>query len=108
MGTNARLHLFRRLLRRDIYALACRYDYVPCASAAVNYFKALKSTSGQPNKIPRNQRGFVYCTAVQRGDYSDWKFVWERFVEHAHEPGLERTELIWALSCSTNQRIIRT
>ncbi|KAH6930553.1 hypothetical protein HPB50_014719 [Hyalomma asiaticum] len=58
--------------------------------------------------IPRNQRGFVYCTAVQRGDYSDWKFVWDRFVEHAHEPGLERSELIWALSCSNNQRITRT
>lgn len=98
----------KTLLRRDIYALACRYDYAPCVSAAVNYFKAFKSASRQQNKIPHNHRGFVYCAAVQRGDYSDWKFVWDRFVEHAHEPGLERSELIWALSCSTNQRITRT
>ncbi|KAL1422180.1 hypothetical protein MTO96_022392 [Rhipicephalus appendiculatus] len=100
----------KTLLRRDIYALACRYDYAPCVSAAVNYFKAFKSAGRQQNKLRylTIQRGFVYCTAVQRGDYSDWKFVWDRFVEHAHEPGPERSELIWALSCSTNQRITRT
>ncbi|KAK8789152.1 hypothetical protein V5799_021065 [Amblyomma americanum] len=98
----------KTLLRNEIYSLACRYDYAPCVSAALNYFKAFKSANRHQNKIPRNQRGFVYCTAVQRGDYSDWKFVWDRFLEHAHEPGYERSELVWALTCSSNQRITRT
>ncbi|XP_077564771.1 thyrotropin-releasing hormone-degrading ectoenzyme-like isoform X3 [Haemaphysalis longicornis] len=98
----------KTLLRRDIYALACRYDYAPCVSNAVNYFKALKSAPHHQNKISRNHRGFVYCTAVQRGDYTDWKFVWDRFLEHVREPGFERSELVWALTCSTNQRITRT
>ncbi|XP_040069351.2 aminopeptidase N [Ixodes scapularis] len=58
--------------------------------------------------ISRNHRGFVYCTAIERGDYSDWKFLWDRFVGGSQDVGYERSDIVWALTCSRNQRITRT
>ncbi|KAM7313766.1 aminopeptidase N [Ixodes scapularis] len=101
-------NVLRTLLRRDIYALACKYDYPPCVQGALALFKAFKDNPGTANKISRNHRGFVYCTAIERGDYSDWKFLWDRFVGGSQDVGYERSDIVWALTCSRNHRITRT
>lgn len=98
----------KTLLRKEVYKLACMYNHPPCIDHARLEFKVLRNGSGLHNRISRNHRGFVYCKAVELGDYTDWKFLWEIFVDRAHESGLERAELLWALTCSSNQRVTRT
>ncbi|XP_064471590.1 aminopeptidase N-like isoform X2 [Ornithodoros turicata] len=96
------------LLRSEIYKLACMHNHTPCIDHARTAFNAWKNSSGQHNMISRNHRGFVYCKAIELGDYSDWKFLWDSFTGDTHVGSLERTELIWALTCSSNQRVTRT
>ncbi|KAK7461238.1 hypothetical protein BaRGS_00038713, partial [Batillaria attramentaria] len=89
-------------VRTLIAQYACTYDHISCVNVARRLFQEWKNTG--VNEINPNLRNQFYCTAVAKGDASDWEFVYKEF--KANDDTTELTNLRHALSCSTDQVLL--
>lgn len=51
-----------------------------------------------PNRVPKNQRSVVYCTAMRHGTADDWDFLYKQY--RKANVAAEQTTILSALGCS--------
>nr|XP_016942515.2 thyrotropin-releasing hormone-degrading ectoenzyme isoform X2 [Drosophila suzukii] len=78
-----------------ILQMACQMDLGSCANLALKEFAGL---SLEANRIPVDQRGTIYCTAIQFGTEADWTFL--RRLYKRSNVAEERRIILGALACS--------
>ncbi|ESP00391.1 hypothetical protein LOTGIDRAFT_140786, partial [Lottia gigantea] len=93
-----------RLLRSLIISTACEYDQPECVRSALVMYANLM---GKPsdNRISRDLRATIYCTAIRHGNGKEWNFAMSRFrqsQEHA-----EKDILLRAMACTDKARTLK-
>jgi aminopeptidase N len=93
-----------KLNQELILQWACKLNETECTKKSDELFTAWHTNSSQ--RIPRNARPAVYCTAIKRGTTDDWEFLWNKYLEA--NLASEKKIIINALGCSTNKTILQT
>jgi len=78
-----------------ILQMSCQMDLGSCANLALKEFAGLNL---EANRIPVDQRGTIYCTAIQFGTEADWTFL--RRLYKRSNVAEERRIILGALACS--------
>lgn len=87
--------------------LACKYEYKPCITWALQEFEKLKEMPGNStNPIDPNIREDVYCTAIAHGGKFEWDLLWDRSYVDRNDPH-EHNIILVSLTCSTSKWILR-
>ncbi|KYN33599.1 Aminopeptidase N [Trachymyrmex septentrionalis] len=91
-----------RLHREMILQWACKLNKTECIQKSVDLFAAWRNSS---ERIPRNARPAVYCTAIKKGSTDDWEFLWTQYLQTNLQT--EKKIIINALGCSTNKTVLQ-
>ncbi|XP_017045852.1 aminopeptidase N [Drosophila ficusphila] len=82
-------------LKGIVLQLACQMDLGLCANLALKEFGGINLGS---NRIPVDQRGTIYCTAIRLGTEADWTLL--RTLYKRSNVIEERRMILSALACS--------
>ncbi|KYN14240.1 Aminopeptidase N [Trachymyrmex cornetzi] len=91
-----------RLHREMILQWACKLNKAECIQKSTDLFATWRNSS---ERISRDARPAVYCTAIKKGSTDDWEFLWTQYL-HANLQ-TEKKIIINALGCSTNKTVLQ-
>ncbi|XP_064471424.1 aminopeptidase N-like [Ornithodoros turicata] len=95
--------ILKTFLRSRTHSWACSYGHKHCVTTAQGLFSSWKNDD---SFIPPNFRSFVYCTAIKHGDFLDWEFVWQRYLNSTIAS--QKIMLLSALGCSREPWIMNS
>ncbi|XP_012524023.2 uncharacterized protein LOC105829586 [Monomorium pharaonis] len=92
-----------KLNREMILQWACKLNKPDCIERSKNLYATWRKNSIE--RIPRNARPAVYCTALKQGNTDDWDFLWKQYLKENF--ATEKKIIITALGCSTNKTVLQ-
>lgn len=98
--------ILKTFLRGQMYSTACDLGEESCVSEALKYFRAWKDSKAETSPIKPNFRSFVYCTAIENGNYDDWMFLWEMY--NKTTVASEKVKQLRALACSREPWVLNS
>ncbi|CAK1546280.1 unnamed protein product [Leptosia nina] len=93
--------LTRTLNRFYILQFACSIGHEGCSSDSVFKFNALRSSG---SKVNPNLRRHVFCQGLLNGNYSDWKFMYDRRLNSNNQA--DEVAMLRALGCTRNSQAV--
>nr|QBI71857.1 aminopeptidase N3a [Plutella xylostella] len=105
-ASNANEAFMTTYLRYQLAPFMCRLGVEECLQSADRQFAALKVIApAQPVEVDVNNRNWVYCNALRRGDASDFEFLWQRFLDHPVYT--EKILLLGTLGCTKDEESLK-
>lgn len=93
-------------LRGQMYGIACDLGEESCVSEALKDFRAWKESKMETSPIKPNFRSFVYCTAIENGNYDDWLFMWDMY--NKTTVASEKAKRLRSLACSREPWVLNS
>lgn len=94
------------LLRSHMYSMVCHLGEESCVNEALKDFRAWRESKSETSPIKPNFRGFVYCTAIENGNYDDWLFLWEMY--NKTNVASEKAKQLQSLACSREPWVLNS
>ncbi|CAG9766839.1 unnamed protein product [Ceutorhynchus assimilis] len=81
-----------------IASRSCKYGVEKCIEDSKSLFKKWQEAPNDPNPIPKDLAGVIYCTALKYGGENEWNFLWHKYKQS--NVATEKSNLLNILGCT--------